>query len=84
MGEEFLACPRLTGEQDRQVTERTDTKNRLKNSRDCLALPNSPQLPHHAFDSRLIVLSLCLDLEKLRKVALQILTKLSPGAVEEQ
>ena len=32
MGEEFLACPRLTGEQDRQVTERTDTKNRLKNS----------------------------------------------------
>jgi hypothetical protein len=84
MSEEFLPCPRLTGEQDWHVTERTDTQNRLKNSHDCLALSDRPQLLHDVFDARHIVLFPCLDLEQVRQVALQIRSKLSPGTVEEQ
>jgi hypothetical protein len=82
VGEEFLPCASLTGEQDRQVTERTDTQNRPKNCPNRLALPNRAQGPHDVLDARRIVLFPHLDLEMLCKVALQILTKRSPGTVE--
>jgi hypothetical protein len=42
VGEEFLPCPCLTGDQDRQVTQRADPKDRLKHRGDRLALPHNP------------------------------------------